>query len=452
MSAVRHPSRGAAVAPVALIAALLLLAAPGTRAADDCDPSEMRQARTRATSVQEPGVTVSGGNGPRAALGGGIVPLPVRPPASPELGHLLGQALLVLPREGVGPLTLADGVHVTASYWSAVTCATVARLSGPSDAPPSDWLVSPSDRVAIVANDIYRPAASAVEKTGPDPYLRFQYGLAETGAERARSVTDGAGARVALLDSAPSTAHLELRKVRVAVPDTESPEPPNPADAGLHGTLMAGIIAATEHNAFGIAGVAPGSDLLAVPVCQPAEAGGAECPLYELLHGVDVAWENEVQIVNLSLVGPPNPLLERAMARLDELGVVVVAAAGNENTAEPRYPAAYPSVVGVGAVGRDGRPFARGNRGASAEIVAPGVEILSTVPGDAFAFGDGTSMAAAHVTGVLALLTAVSRDAPAARTALFALGSKRPSEAGPGVASLPPVCDVLATLARPCRN
>jgi thermitase len=218
----------------------------------------------------------------------------------------------------------------------------------------------------------------------------------------------------------------------------------------VHGSLVAGVIGAAPGNGLGIAGVAPEAEILALPVCTPeATAEGDACPLYELLGGLDRAWEAHAQVVNLSLAGPGNVVLERATGRLDGLGVVVVAAAGNDGTREPRYPAAYPSVVGVGAVDRHGVPFERGNRGPSSEIVAPGVEILSTVPGGGFAFADGTSLATAHVSGVLALLIGAGIEPTAARSALFASGFAEP-RASARRAVLPPVCGVLAQLARPC--
>src|SRR5262249_6915576 len=159
------------------------------------------------------------------------------------------------------------------------------------------------------------------------------------------------------------------------------------AHTGAHGTLIAGVVAAVEHNGFGIAGVAPGAHLMSVPVCTPQGGSASDrCLLYDLLRGVDRAYASEAQILNLSLVCPDNALLARAMARLDKLGVLVVAAAGNEGTSEPRYPAAYPSVIGVGATDRERKVTARSNRGLSAEIYAPGAEVLSTLPGDSFAF------------------------------------------------------------------
>jgi subtilisin family serine protease len=293
-----------------------------------------------------------------------------------------------------------------------------------------------------VRNDVYRSAAEVRPiGAGSDPYRSLQYGLDQAQIDAARAVTAGAGARVALLDSAADTSHRELARVRIVRP----PGGPEPKPAS-HGSLLAGVVAAIEKNDFGIEGTAPGVELLSIPVCAPAAGTTDECRLADLLRGVDVAWEQKVQLVNVSLVGPPNPLLRRAMDRLDQLGVVVVAAVGNEGTDEPRYPAAYPSVIGVGAVDRDGAPYARGNRGPAVEVLAPGVEIVSSVPGDAFAFGDGTSLAAAHVSGVLALAIAASGDPLAARTAFFQVAQ----EGGELPVVVPPVCEVLARLGKPC--
>jgi subtilisin family serine protease len=195
--------------------------------------------------------------------------------------------------------------------------------------------------------------------------------------------------------------------------------------------------------------LAPGAQLVAVPVCTPQSGSATDrCLLYDLLRGVDVAWAREVAIMNLSLVGPDNPLLARAMNRLEELGVLVVAAAGNEGTDEPRYPAAYASVIGVGAADRERHVHMRSNRGVSAELYAPGVEVISTLPGDAFAFGSGTSFAAAHVSGTLAVLLGAGATPAQARTALFHQAAT--ASEGKEAVLLPPLCDVLARLGKTC--
>ncbi len=360
-----------------------------------------------------------------------------------------GEVLLALPKLASGAVAadfkLAPGARVASSYFSPVLCSTLVRIVGAPDADPAALIRSAPTGSAVVRNDVYRTAAAELRPigVGPDPYRDLQYALDVEGVDAARSVTDGKGARVVVLDSAPDPAHRDLLGGRIAT--VENGPSATPA---AHGTLVAGIIHAIENNAFGIAGAVPGADLLSIVVCKPATAGASdECRLSDLLRGVDLAWESGAQIVNMALVGPPNPLLERAMARLDQLGVVLVAAVGNEGLDVARYPAAYPSVIGVGAVDSAGRVYPRGNLGPAVEVLAPGVEIVSTVPGDAFAFGDGTSLAAANVTGVLALAIAASGDPLAARTAFFQAAQ---AESAALPIRIPPICTVLKRLGKPC--
>jgi Subtilase family len=432
------------VALVSLVSVPAFAAAAEPDAADaaECPPFEPTPIGPPA-SVSDPGVAPSAAHrAPKA-----VVALP--PSGGGPSKAPLGEALLAFPKQS-GKLgadfELAPGARIASSYFSPILCSTVVRVVGAPGADVASLVRRTPAGVALVRNDVYRTAAAELRPVGaPDPYRDLQWGLDRTQVEAARAVTDGAGVRIALLDSTPDVTHRELTGVRIRTIASKPPDPP-----AAHGTLLAGIVRATEHNGFGIAGMAPGADLLSIPVCTPAGPGASdECQLADLLRGVDLAWEEKAQIVNLSLVGPPNALLERAMDRLDQLGVVLVAAVGNEGTDEARYPAAYPSVIGVGAVDRTGAAYVHGNRGASVEVMAPGVEIVSSVPGDGFSFGDGTSLAAAHVTAELALAIAASGDALAARTAFFQVAREH-AGSGETAAPLPPICDVLAKLEKPC--
>ncbi|HEY8494854.1 MAG TPA: S8 family serine peptidase [Myxococcota bacterium] len=430
--------------------------APASAAPADCgpippdEPLAQDDVLASTAATVEPGVVPS--QAPSEAGPGAIVPLPAPPP--PATPRTTGEALLALPKgpDGRVPVDfeLAPGATVASSFFSPVLCATVVRVVGPPDAEPAALVTrAPADAVTV-ANDVYASAAAEVrpfaEGAGADPHRPLQWGLERVGAERAWPVSDGAGARVALLDSAPDASHPDLAGVRV-VPLPDAP----PAPAGAHGSLLAGVVRAAANNGFGIAGVAPGAELIGIPVCHPHGASASDtCRLYELLRGIDLAWAQGAQVLNLSLVGPPNRLLRKAVDRMDALGVLLVAAAGNEGGEAPRYPAAYPAVIGVGAIDRTGAPYARGNRGAWVEVLAPGVEILSTVPGGGFAFGDGTSLAAAHVSGVLALAVAATDDPRAARAAFFAAAHARSESPGSQAAPLPDACTVLAELGRPC--
>jgi subtilisin family serine protease len=411
---------------------------------DPCGPFEPTSAPFQVANA-EPGVA------PAQPGGGAITTLPEADASAPAPPR--GEALLALPKDASGALPtdveLAPGARIAASYWSPILCATVARVVGPEDLDPEALVPRRPAGAAVVANQVYATAQAEVTRALPtpgrrDPYRPLQYGLDQLGIDASRSVSNGSGVRVALLDSAPASGHADLGTIEMlALEGGPSAQP------GAHGTLVAGVVAAMERNDLGIAGVAPGASLVAVPVCTPQGASASDrCLLYDMLRGIDRAWEREAHIMNLSLVGPDNPLLARSMARLDELGVLIVAAAGNEGTSEPRYPAAYPTVIGVGASDRERRVHPRSNRGLSAELYAPGVEVLSTVPGDAFAFGTGTSFAASHVSGSLALLLGAGATPAEARAALFRQSSA--ASEGSEVVLMPPLCDVLARLGKPC--
>jgi subtilisin family serine protease len=426
----------------ALLAGLILLASSAWADESLCGPFEVVPGGTQPAECREPGVAPSD----RGAAGADFVRLPAA--VAPE--HRLsrgGEALLALPKGTDGSLPegleLAQGARVVSSYFSPVLCATVARVRGVDDAAPDELIEELPTGAAVVPNHLYLPAATEIEPLplDVDPYRGLQYALDQIEVERIWKVSDGAGVTVALLDSHPDAGHADLESVRVL------PIDPASGSAALHGTLMAGVIGAMRDNGYGIAGVAPGADLAAVPICGPQSPGAADvCPLYELLRGIDIAWGAQARVLNLSVVGPSNPLLERAVARLERLGVLVVAAAGNETTERPRYPAAYPSVLGVGAIDLDGQIYAKSNRGLSAQLFAPGVDVVSTAPDGSFAFGNGTSLAAAHVSGVAALLMGAGVEPDAARAALVG----EATEQGPTL--LAPACELLRRAGGACRT
>jgi len=417
-------------------------------------------------TLRDTGVQATSGAG-TATEPGAIVPLPpvdpatgsaALPPGAPAGARTSAppsEALLALPKDAAGAIPtdfeLGPDATIAQSFFSPVICATVARVTGPPGSTLDQLVTVVPETGLVVPNDVYASAAAELAPISPaapaasaaDPYLPLQYGLALTGVRAARELGAGAGVRIALLDAPPEAVHRDLAPGRIETVATEAG-----ARASVHGTLMAGVIGAAEGNGFGIAGVAPAARIVSIPVCRPSGSAGGQCTIYQMLQGFDRAYDAQAAIVNLSLSGPPNPLLARGVARLEALGLVVVAAAGNDGREEKRYPAAYPTVVGVGAVDRAGRLFAASNRGPWVELYAPGVEILSTVPGSAFAFGSGTSLAAAHVTGSLAVLTGITGDARQARSALFRSVNAR---AGGALPTLPPVCDVLPRLDRDCR-
>jgi len=375
-----------------------------------------------------------------------------RPALPPLPATLAGEALLALPVSGPGatppPFELGAGAQVAESYWSPLLCAVVARIVGDASARPDELVPDVPEGGRVTAHHLYRTAAAdlpGAAEARADPYRRLQWALDELAVEEAWDIGAGAGVRIAVLDSTPDAAHPDLGRIRVA--PLEGGPPPEPA---LHGTLVAALIAASAGNGVGIAGLAPAAEVVAIPVCTPEPGAAADrCRLFDTLRGLDAAWDLRAGAINLSLVGPPNPLLAGALRRLDALGVLVVAAAGNEPDAGPRYPAAVGPVLAVSARDRVGRADPRASLGPWVDLEAPGVEILSAVPGGGYAFGDGSSLAAAHVTGVVGLLLSTGASPTEVRAALQ--GTARPAAPGSGrPPAIAPICASFTRLGRPC--
>ena len=176
-------------------------------------------------------------------------------------------------------------------------------------------------------------------------------------------------------------------------------------DVSAHGTGIAGIIAARGQ----LQGVDPQAVVLSVRAFPAAEGDApAEATSLALLRGVDWAVDQTADVINMSLAGPPDPMVDAAVEEAMKAGVIVVAAAGNNGPgAPPAYPAAVKGVAAVTAIDARGALFKDANHGAYISVAAPGVDVLSDIPGGGVALATGTSQAAAHVSGVMAMLRAL---------------------------------------------
>ncbi len=247
-------------------------------------------------------------------------------------------------------------------------------------------------------NYIYRSCSS-----GADPLLSLQYGLRMIGTTLRRG-SRGKGVKVAIVDTGIDSLHEDLKG---GISGEEDLLKEGNFHKEIHGTALAGIIAARCHNGVGICGVAPEAKILAVRACRPISAGklAATTTTFLLAQGIDRAVLLGAKVVNLSLGGPHDPLIRRLIKVASSQGVVFVAAAGDRGLGVyPPYPAALPEVIAVGAVDKEGRPYSQGLEGRFIDLCAPGVDIISTAPGNRYNFFDGTSMASAFVSGAVALL------------------------------------------------
>ncbi|NJD67144.1 MAG: PKD domain-containing protein [candidate division NC10 bacterium] len=281
----------------------------------------------------------------------------------------------------------------------------VFEISGPGSVGSLIFALQADPRVLFAQPNYLSPTAAV----HTDPLASLQYGPRAIRADQVHGRATGRGIRVAVVDTGIDARHPDLRDRIVRrvnfVPGEEFIE------EETHGTLVAGVIAARADNAIGIYGVAPEVGLLAVRACRAAAKDRPEgvCTSEGIARGIDDALMNDARVINLSLGGPADLLLPRLVDRAAKLGTVVVAAAGNAGpSGRAPYPAALPTVIAVTAVNaRDGL-YPQATRGDFIDLAAPGVEVMTTMPGAQFGVHSGTSLAAAHVSGVVALLLQVS--------------------------------------------
>ena len=235
-----------------------------------------------------------------------------------------------------------------------------------------------------------------------DPYFSAQWGLARIAAPAAWDLSAGAGVIVAVVDTGIEAGHPDLRGQVLPGYDFVNDDD-DPQDDHGHGTRMSGIIAAHRDNAEGGAGVAPAAMLLPVKVLDADGSGAYSAVASGILYAVD----HGARVLNLSLAGPvKSDLLEAAVNYATAHDVVVVAAAGNEGSSLPDYPAATSGAVAVSAIDDSDAHPAFSNYGAWISFAAPGVDIVTTSLNGSYGSSSGTSPAAAFGSGVFALLFA----------------------------------------------
>jgi Subtilase family len=199
--------------------------------------------------------------------------------------------------------------------------------------------------------------------------------------------------RVGLIDSGIDRSHPALRRTELQVWGCANLAHPSP-----HGTAIASLLVGRDSS---FVGVAPNAALYAADVYCGQPTGGSVEAIAQAL-----AWlaRERVAVINISLVGPPNPLLEAAVRAATARGHVIVAAVGNDGPAAPAlYPAAYAQVVGVTGVAPSRRILPEASRGAHVAFAAPGAELAVAQAGSrGYAVARGTSFAAPLVAGLLA--------------------------------------------------
>ena len=229
-------------------------------------------------------------------------------------------------------------------------------------------------------------------------YLRLERNLRELDVIAAHRLSQGAGVRVAVIDTGLDFEHPDLRG-RVAARRDFVAGGGRSFQIDVHGTEVAGVIAARAADGSGLLGVAPQSHLLALKACWPVREGQARavCDSFTLAQALEAALLARVNIINLSLAGPADPLLAQLVREALRRGIVVVGARAAAD-ADGQFPSDIQGVLAV-----ESAEDARAAR-ATRSLSAPGRDILTLVPGGHYDFASGSSLAAAEVSGVVALL------------------------------------------------
>ena len=271
------------------------------------------------------------------------------------------------------------------------------------------------------------PAAANSESGSGEQYAANKLRLAEV-----HKIATGKGVTVAVIDSEIDRSHPEFKNTIAEEFDAVGkPDKPH-----THGTGMAGAIASQNR----LMGVAPGARTLAIHAFSTSTQQSPQATTQAIIAGLEWALNKGARVVNMSFAGPYDPMLALAMKRASEKGAVLIAAVGNAGPkSPPLYPAADPRVIGVTAVDENDQLYNGANIGAQVAVAAPGVDVMVPAPADAYQLTTGTSVAAAHVSGVAALLLEKHPEADAQTilevltSSATRLGNKRDDKLGWGL-------------------
>ncbi len=245
--------------------------------------------------------------------------------------------------------------------------------------------------------------------TPNDPSYRQLWGMSTASLPQAWDKSRGSTAvKVAVVDTGVDYNHPDLAANVVKADGYDfANEDSNPMDDNGHGTHVAGTIGAVGNNGVGVAGINWRVSIIPVKVLNGEGSGYTDM----IAAGINHAVAKGAKVINLSLGGPgASRDMYDAIVNAKNHGIVVACAAGNEsedNDSNPSYPASYKlnNIISVAATDRyDDMAYFSNYGAASVHLGAPGVGILSTVPGSSYRSYDGTSMASPHVAGVAALL------------------------------------------------
>jgi subtilisin family serine protease len=261
-------------------------------------------------------------------------------------------------------------------------------------------LAQPLQDYSVYSDGAGTTAEAADAHKYNDPYADLQRGFVETDAALAHNSSQGEGVRVAIVDTGVDMTHPDLSG---HIGDTRNvvDNDTSAFDHDSHGTEVAGIIAAIGDNHQGMVGIAPKARLSVYKACwyPPDAQGGARCNSFTLAKALAAVNDTDARIVNLSLGGPADPLLSKLLAKILSEGRIVITAMPPDGKLSG-FPDGAPGVIVVRTSATTTAP--------PGVVSAPGNDILTTQPGGGYDFTSGSSMATAHVSGIVALMLSLA--------------------------------------------
>ena len=273
------------------------------------------------------------------------------------------------------------------------------------DKLPIDQIVAKlrSDkRIGLVQeNQIFE----GIQSGESDAFATIGYAPKLMHVDDAHKITTGKDIKIAIVDTGAEKEHPDLKgQIRQSANFVEGGDISFARDK--HGTAVAGVIGARANDGIGIYGIAPEADISVLKACWYQEQGDAKalCSSWSLAKALDAVITSGARIINLSLAGPSDELLSKLLEAAHDRGVNIVTAA-LETQDQPGFPANLPMTIPVISTGPDGNPPQPTWISQFPGVVAaPGQEILTTVPKEGYDFVSGSSLATAHVSGLIALL------------------------------------------------
>ena len=267
-----------------------------------------------------------------------------------------------------------------------------------------------------------------------DPYAQLQQNVTQMAISDAQRVSRGAGVRIAVIDTGADVDHPDLKPH--AAKGRNFVDADSAAFRGdAHGMAVAGVIGAVPNNGLGIVGIAPDVELLVYKACWRASTDGvpALCNTFTLAQALSAALEAHADIINLSLGGPSDPLLTRLVQRGLAGGMIVVGAMPRDGIRRG-FPVEIDGVIAADTL--------EAGHAAAGVLLAPGRDVLSLAPDGHYDFFSGSSLAAAEVSGLIALLKAERPQLTAREAESLLVASAGGGTSGPNA------CAALAALLR----